>query len=411
MRNYFLIIGSTSYFDDYLSKIDVEKDSFIELVRQDDTQRKGGVITWDPSPNLVVRNSDYHGLVASAHDRLGELIKEFTTEDAYIYIHNPPAALVRQLMAQYELGDIVVKKKNEEYDINRDPKAFAAGISEIQKKIIGQETAIKDISKSIWYLTKVNRKKPYVVMLYGNSSLGKTQLVREIAKSFFKSKYMEKHLSMFKNGNYAEYFFGNEPNRSSIGFELLERESNLVFLDEIDKCPEMFYSAFYTLFDNTVFKDYTYDVDISGVLIILTANYTSMEEMKTALGLPIFYRIDKFIHFDDFSKENILSAAKTNPEGSYATAQEMEEQGVRKGETLLEDGTAFTLGKAGNAVRKPLTCERKPNGCPPQNEVHDEPYPFEGMHSPTVICIVQRIRAGTLWIVRDNGPRPKVAAQ
>lgn len=115
MRNYFLIIGSTSYFDDYLSKIDVEKDSFIELVRQDDTQRKGGVITWDPSPNLVVRNSDYHGLVASAHDRLGELIKEFTTEDAYIYIHNPPAALVRQLMAQYELGDIVVKKKNEEY--------------------------------------------------------------------------------------------------------------------------------------------------------------------------------------------------------------------------------------------------------------------------------------------------------
>lgn len=166
------------------------------------------------------------------------------------------------------------------------------------------------ISKSIWYLTKVNRKKPYVVMLYGNSSLGKTQLVREIAKSFFKSKYMEKHLSMFKNGNYAEYFFGNEPNRSSIGFELLERESNLVFLDEIDKCPEMFYSAFYTLFDNTVFKDYTYDVDISGVLIILTANYTSMEEMKTALGLPIFYRIDKFIHFDDFSKENIYRITK-----------------------------------------------------------------------------------------------------
>ena len=80
------------------------------------------------------------------------------------------------------------------------------------------------------------------------------------------------------------------------------------------------------------------------------------------------------------SKERVLSAAKTNPEGSYATAQEMEEQGVRKGETLLEDGTAFTLGKAGNAVRKPLTCERKPNGCPPQNEVHDEPYPFEGMH-------------------------------
>ena len=62
MRNYFLIIGSTSFFDDYINRIDTEKDSFIELVRQDDTQRKGGVITWDPSPNLVVRNSDYHGI-------------------------------------------------------------------------------------------------------------------------------------------------------------------------------------------------------------------------------------------------------------------------------------------------------------------------------------------------------------
>lgn len=36
----------------------------------------------------------------------------------------------------------------------------------------------------------------------------------------------------------------------------------------------------------------------------------TMEEMKTALGLPIFYRIDKFIHFDDFSKENIYRITK-----------------------------------------------------------------------------------------------------
>ena len=32
-------------------------------------------------------------------------------------------------------------------------------------------------------------------------------------------------------------------------------------------------------------------------------------------------------------------------------------------------------------------------------------------YSPTVICIVQRIRAGTLWIVRVSGPRPNDAAQ
>ena len=71
------------------------------------------------------------------------------------------------------------------------------------------------------------------------------------------------------------------------------------------------------------------------------------------------------------SKERVLSAAKTNPEGSYATAQEMEEQGVRKGETLLEDGTAFTLGKAGNAVRRHFDYEREPNRCPPQEGIRE----------------------------------------
>ncbi|WP_303914366.1 M23 family metallopeptidase [Subdoligranulum variabile] len=71
------------------------------------------------------------------------------------------------------------------------------------------------------------------------------------------------------------------------------------------------------------------------------------------------------------SKERVLSVTKTNPEGSYASAQEMEEQGVRQGETLLEDGAVFALGKAGNAVRKPLAHEREPNRCPPQEGMRE----------------------------------------
>lgn len=67
----------------------------------------------------------------------------------------------------------------------------------------------------------------------------------------------------------------------------------------MDKCPEHFFSAFYTLFDNTLFKDATYDADVSGIVIILTSNYQTEDEMKKQLGLPIFYRIDKMIHFDD----------------------------------------------------------------------------------------------------------------
>ena len=71
------------------------------------------------------------------------------------------------------------------------------------------------------------------------------------------------------------------------------------------------------------------------------------------------------------SKERVFSITKTDPESSYASAQEMEEQGVRQGETLLEDGAIFVLGKAGNAARRYFAYEREPNRCPPQEGIRE----------------------------------------
>lgn len=309
MRTYHVVIGSKAFFDAALPEQDSTLDarSFLDLVRLADAAKQRGIFFSDVADILILKNDNYHGINESAHDRLGGLIEDLTSEDAEIYVHNPPQVLKEYLEEQQNRSVIILDIKQEEYHIERNAEHFVSKMQEIASQIIGQNQAIEEVSKSMWYLTTTKRKKPYVVMLYGNSSLGKTELVREIAEKFFSGKYLEKHLSMFKNNNYADYFFGNLPNRRSIGFDLLERESNLLFLDELDKCPEHFYSAFYTLFDNTLFKDATYDVDISGTLIILTSNYQSEEEMKKYLGLPIFYRIDKFIHFEDFSCETIYT--------------------------------------------------------------------------------------------------------
>ena len=312
MRSYKIVIGSSSYFDKALdeaySKID-EKDiripSFLELIRIFDTQKQSGNPDTVKTPLLLIRNNDYNGIVNSAHDRLGPLIEDITLDDACILVHNPPRVLYEYLHDKHSRDLIILDETREEYSIQRKPETFKENILNISTAIIGQDHAIKEISKSLWYLISVQRKKPYVIMLYGNSSLGKTELVREIAKHFFEDKVLEKHLSMFKNNNYSDYFFGEQPNRRSLGFDLLERASNLIFLDELDKCPEFFYSAFYTLFDNIEFKDATYDVDISGAIIILTSNFQSEDEMKQHLGMPIFYRIDKMIKFEDFSAQTI----------------------------------------------------------------------------------------------------------
>lgn len=311
-RKYHLIIGSKAFFDAELtvfSEYD-DVDTFLELVKLSDTAKQSRYTFDQHAEKLIIKNNDYHGIVDAAHDRLGPLIEDLTTDDAEIYIHNPPRVLKEYLEDQYMRSLIELDIKSESYEINRDSTMFVENIKSISSNLFGQHTAIEEISKSLWYLTTVKREKPYVIMLYGNSSLGKTELVREISKKFFGGKCLEKHLSMFKNNNYSEYFFGDAPNRKSLGFDLLERESNLIFFDELDKCPEYFFSAFYTLFDNVQFKDANYDVDVSGIVIILTSNYQSEDEMKRQLGLPIFYRIDKMIHFDDFGCDTIYAIVK-----------------------------------------------------------------------------------------------------
>lgn len=316
-RKYHIIIGSKAYFDTFLADLSEEDEvnTFLKLVKLLDTAKQNRY-TLDQyvTDMLIVKNDDYHGIVEEAHDRLCSLVEELTTEDAEIYIHNLPRVLKEYLEDQYERSLIKLDIRSENYDMKRDTEMFVKNITSISSNLLGQENAIKEMSKSLWYLTTVKREKPYVIMLYGNSGLGKTELVREISKKFFGSKCLEKHLSMFKNNNYSEYFFGDVPNRKSLGFDLRERESNLIFFDELDKCPEHFFSAFYTLFDNTLFKDATYDVDVSGIVIILTSNYQTEDEMKKRLGLPIFYRINKMIHFNDFSCDTIYEIVKSEIE-------------------------------------------------------------------------------------------------
>ena len=312
MRIYKIVIGSSSYFDKALDEAysiidekNVKIPSFLELIRIFDAQKQSGNTDTVETPLLFIRNNDYNGIVNAAHDRLGPLIEDITHDKELILIHNPPRVLYEYLQDKKARNLITLEEDREEYSIQKEPEKFKENILRISDAIVGQDRAIIEISKSLWYLISVQRKKPYVIMLYGNSSLGKTELVREIAKHSFEGKVLEKHLSMFKNNNYSDYFFGEEPNRRSLGFDLLERTSNLIFLDELDKCPEFFYSAFYTLFDNVEFKDATYDVDISGAIIILISNYLSEDEMKQHLGMPIFYRIDKMIKFEDFSPQTI----------------------------------------------------------------------------------------------------------
>lgn len=310
MRKYIIIKGSEVFFDRTLREIEEdyfsdENSDFLENVKQSDSMMKTGNYKKISREFLFIKNHHYHGINAEAHHRIGKLIEDYTSDNSTIVVHNPTRTLMdyinNKLDDEQVEADIIV----ENHIMIRDASIFQKNISRINDKVFGQEYAVKEITKTLWYLTKIERELPYVIMLYGDSGVGKTEMVREVSKYFFENKMLEKHLSMFQNEAYSDYFFGEKPTSKTLSYELFSRESNLIFLDELDKCPKHFHSAFYTLFDNTEFSDSSYNVDISKTIIFLTSNYRSQTEMLNELGAPIYYRIDKFISFKEFELNTI----------------------------------------------------------------------------------------------------------
>ncbi len=222
MRTINIVVGSKAYFQEQIKDLS-DAVSFLDLIKLSDAYHGKNQVFPDElkAELMILLNDNYHGITEQANDRLGNLIYDLTTDDSTIWIHNPPSNLLFFLNNQKNASAITLNTTTQTHDIVRDRVKYLEGIASIKENIIGQDHAIIEISKTLRYLTTVKRKKPYVVMLYGNSSIGKTELVREIAKNFFDNQLLEQHLSMFKSNANGDYLFGDKPNRRSIGFDLL----------------------------------------------------------------------------------------------------------------------------------------------------------------------------------------------
>ena len=88
------------------------------------------------------------------------------------------------------------------------------------------------------------------------------------------------------------------------------RDSNVILLDEFDKAYSVFHSAFYQLFDEGIYEDQNYKVDVRHALIICTSNYKSKDEVREKLGNPIFNRFDGVIRFTDLDSEAKIEIAR-----------------------------------------------------------------------------------------------------
>lgn len=172
--------------------------------------------------------------------------------------------------------------------------------SQYSERIIGQERAKKKLLQAIYPLVDGKQSKPVVILLYGDSGLGKTESAQYMAE-LMGGKLLRKQFSMYQNNESANYIFGGRYNEKSFAQDLLARETNVLLFDEFDKALSIFHSAFYQLFDEGIYEDHNYKVVVNKAIIMCTSNYKTIDEIKEHLGLPIYNRFDSIIKFNDLS--------------------------------------------------------------------------------------------------------------
>lgn len=105
---------------------------------------------------------------------------------------------------------------------------------------------------------------------------------------------------MFHSETVYSYIFGDRV--FSLAKDLVDRETNILLLDEFDKAHPLFYSAFYEMFDEGIYEDKYYNVDLSNSIIFCTFNYQLEKEIADNLGVALFSRFDNIIEYKELNK-------------------------------------------------------------------------------------------------------------
>lgn len=267
--------------------------------------------------NFVINSDEYCGVREHVIINFANFIAKMDITN--MYIQNPPMSISEQLHRIYDtsilqviqqkyncVDEAIIKKFNNEYD----------------EKIIGQAKVKMDILQAIYPLVNGKQKKTVTILFYGDSGLGKTETAQYLSK-LLNGKLFRKQFSMYQNNEFATYLFGGNYYEGSFAKDLLDRDSNVILLDEFDKSNPVFHSAFYQLFDEGIYEERNYKVNLDNAIIICTSNYKDEKEIKENLGNAIYNRFDSIIRFDELSDESKEIIAKKDLEELETDYQEV----------------------------------------------------------------------------------------
>jgi ATP-dependent Clp protease ATP-binding subunit ClpC len=196
---------------------------------------------------------------------------------------------------------------------------------EIKKRLVGQDEAIKVVSRAIQRSRAGLRdmKRPLGAFLFlGPTGVGKTELAKQLAKFLFNTEeaLVRIDMSEFMERFNVSKLIGAPP--GYVGYDeggllteaVRRRPYAVILLDEIEKSHPDVYNILLQVFDEGTLTDaYGRKVSFKNTVIIMTSNIGSKEIMRgTHVG---FKKPDKEIDYEQM-KEYLLEEIKDkfNPE-------------------------------------------------------------------------------------------------
>lgn len=274
---------------------------------------------------LIVWPEEFFGVRDNFTNSLWRNVLETNLQK--VYVVNPPRLLVEQAKLLFG-SDSVTERNHPHKTISLDLIKEVAG--NLESAIVGQDEAIQSLPRCLVSLMNTE-KKPVVVMLYGPTGVGKTESAKIIANALG-GEASRIQFSMLQTGSLAEYLYGSRVSSRSFAADLLERQSNVVIFDEFDKTGSAFHSAFYQLFDEGVFVDKNYSVDMTNALIVCTSNYSSPQEIRQHLGEALSSRFSAFIKYTSLDQTAKATIIKQKISSLHESYPEDLRQTISKGE-------------------------------------------------------------------------------
>lgn len=254
--------------------------------------------------NLVIMQNDLGSVLEHVLSNFAHIIS--TARDINnLFIQNPPKRVVESLHSAYR-EDIffIYEEKYPAFSISDIPTIKSL----FDDNIFGQDDAKFALLSSLYQLKKKKGNQPIVLHFYGPSGVGKTELAKTLSE-YFGGNLLKIQFSMLQTQEAHNYIFGDSYSKPSFAKDLLSRESNIVLIDEFDKVHPILYNAFYEVFDEGIFRDLNYTVDVKNVIFILTSNFPSLDALRKQAGTAMTSRIGKSIEFkylDDVALKKII---------------------------------------------------------------------------------------------------------